>query len=172
MRKGAQGVGPSVYIEDPEGNVIELKGPSIKHPTKLEKEAQAPRREEEIKNTDVKVNIGELSGDDITNTKTIDEQTKDSRRIDTAGNIPSTPCTRICWHNAGCYDGQVCIGCFREAYKIGTWSSMTDTEKSFALLDSADQTPLEENNISNFEGSIARDKLLRQAQYWQDRSSK
>ena len=26
-RYGAQGKGPSIYIEDPEGNVVELKGP-------------------------------------------------------------------------------------------------------------------------------------------------
>ena len=26
-RSGAQGVGPSIYISDPDGNVIELKGP-------------------------------------------------------------------------------------------------------------------------------------------------
>lgn len=26
-RYGAEGVGPSIYIEDPEGNVVELKGP-------------------------------------------------------------------------------------------------------------------------------------------------
>ncbi|WP_412539490.1 VOC family protein [Longispora sp. K20-0274] len=26
-RRGAQGVGPSVYIRDPEGNTVELKGP-------------------------------------------------------------------------------------------------------------------------------------------------
>ena len=25
---GAQGIGPAIYIKDPEGNVIELKGPS------------------------------------------------------------------------------------------------------------------------------------------------
>jgi glyoxylase I family protein len=28
LRNGAEGVGPSIYITDPEGNVIELKGPS------------------------------------------------------------------------------------------------------------------------------------------------
>jgi hypothetical protein len=28
-RYGAEGEGPSVYIEDPEGNVIELKGPPV-----------------------------------------------------------------------------------------------------------------------------------------------
>lgn len=27
MRYGAEGMGPSIYIQDPEGNVIELKGP-------------------------------------------------------------------------------------------------------------------------------------------------
>jgi glyoxylase I family protein len=29
MRYGAQGEGPSIYVTDPEGNVVELKGPSI-----------------------------------------------------------------------------------------------------------------------------------------------
>ncbi|HSN72365.1 MAG TPA: VOC family protein [Steroidobacteraceae bacterium] len=28
-RSGAEGVGPSIYIEDPDGNTIELKGPPI-----------------------------------------------------------------------------------------------------------------------------------------------
>jgi glyoxylase I family protein len=29
MRYGADGVGPSIYAPDPEGNVIELKGPAV-----------------------------------------------------------------------------------------------------------------------------------------------
>jgi catechol 2,3-dioxygenase-like lactoylglutathione lyase family enzyme len=29
-RYGAKGLGPSIYIEDPEGNVVELKGPATK----------------------------------------------------------------------------------------------------------------------------------------------
>ncbi len=29
MRYGAEGVGPSIYVTDPEGNVCELKGPPI-----------------------------------------------------------------------------------------------------------------------------------------------
>ena len=28
MRNGAEGEGPSIYIQDPEGNVVELKGPA------------------------------------------------------------------------------------------------------------------------------------------------
>jgi catechol 2,3-dioxygenase-like lactoylglutathione lyase family enzyme len=30
MRYGADGVGPSIYVPDPEGNVIELKGPAVR----------------------------------------------------------------------------------------------------------------------------------------------
>jgi glyoxylase I family protein len=29
MRYGAEGEGPSVYVFDPEGNVVELKGPPL-----------------------------------------------------------------------------------------------------------------------------------------------
>jgi len=31
-RFGAEGEGPSIYVTDPDGNVVELKGPP--HPTK------------------------------------------------------------------------------------------------------------------------------------------
>lgn len=29
MRYGAEGVGPSIYVKDPDGNVVEFKGPPI-----------------------------------------------------------------------------------------------------------------------------------------------
>ena len=29
QRNGAEGLGPSIYIEDPQGNVVELKGPPL-----------------------------------------------------------------------------------------------------------------------------------------------
>ena len=29
LRYGAEGVGPSIYLTDPEGNVVELKGPPV-----------------------------------------------------------------------------------------------------------------------------------------------
>ncbi|HKB54573.1 MAG TPA: VOC family protein [Ramlibacter sp.] len=29
LRNGAEGRGPSIYVEDPEGNVVELKGPPV-----------------------------------------------------------------------------------------------------------------------------------------------
>jgi catechol 2,3-dioxygenase-like lactoylglutathione lyase family enzyme len=32
QRYGAEGTGPSIYIEDPDGNVVELKGPATEGP--------------------------------------------------------------------------------------------------------------------------------------------
>jgi len=29
LRNGAEGKGPSIYLQDPEGNGVELKGPAI-----------------------------------------------------------------------------------------------------------------------------------------------
>jgi predicted Fe-S protein YdhL (DUF1289 family) len=76
-------------------------------------------------------------------------------------NIPSTPCTRICRYNAEFFDGQVCIGCFRETYEISQWSSnMSNMERSYVLLDAADRVD------SAFEGSISKEELMRQASAW------
>ena len=33
MRYGAEGTGPSVYVIDPDGNTVELKGPAVSSPT-------------------------------------------------------------------------------------------------------------------------------------------
>ena len=33
MRYGAEGEGPSIYIRDPDGNVVELKGPALSAPS-------------------------------------------------------------------------------------------------------------------------------------------
>jgi len=32
MRYGAEGTGPSVYVKDPDGNTVELKGPAVSPP--------------------------------------------------------------------------------------------------------------------------------------------
>ena len=32
MRYGAEGDGPSIYLFDPEGNMVELKGPPVSPP--------------------------------------------------------------------------------------------------------------------------------------------
>jgi catechol 2,3-dioxygenase-like lactoylglutathione lyase family enzyme len=39
QRFGAEGEGPSIYLDDPDGNMVELKGPALRWP----EEARAPR---------------------------------------------------------------------------------------------------------------------------------
>jgi predicted Fe-S protein YdhL (DUF1289 family) len=162
-RKGAEGVGLSLYLEDPEGNVVELKGPSGSHQ----------------RQPDVKLEDSKDSPSINTSTPTVSRpapqktdpaialQPKD-KTIETT--TPSdcltvTPCTRICRYNADFYGGQVCIGCFREGFEIGAWSSMSDMERSLALLDAADRSSEE-----MFEGSVTKEELLRQARAWEERS--
>lgn len=71
--------------------------------------------------------------------------------------VPSTPCVRICRYNKNFYDGQVCIGCFRDAFDIGEWVSFDNTERLYALEDALDRWDGE-----SFEGSISRQALEEQ----------
>ena len=77
---------------------------------------------------------------------------------------PLTPCTRICRYNTNVFDGQVCIGCYREPYEIGTWASMSAEEKYLTLLDALDRQA-----AVPMDGAITRDELARQAAYWKGR---
>ena len=52
---------------------------------------------------------------------------------------PPTPCTRICRYNINCYDGNVCIGCFRDTHDISHWSCFSSKEKQYSLEDAADR---------------------------------
>lgn len=82
-----------------------------------------------------------------------------------SNNFKATPCTRICRYNKDFFDGQVCIGCFRDAAEISTWSQLTNVEKGFALEDAADRCGSRGNT---FEGAIDADELRQQAQSWFD----
>mmetsp|Transcript_3988 Transcript_3988/g.6678 ORF Transcript_3988/g.6678 Transcript_3988/m.6678 type:complete len:114 (+) Transcript_3988:57-398(+) len=79
--------------------------------------------------------------------------------------IPSTPCTRICRYNADFYDGQVCIGCYRDTFEISQWSSMSNVERSYALLDAADRIG-DDGSLSSYEGAVSKEELLKQAKCW------
>ena len=96
--------------------------------------------------------------------------------------VPSTPCVRICRYNANFYDGQICIGCYRDAFEISSWPSMKGMERSWALLDAADRVPEgcdviegdgsgDETDVDtsscDFSAAISKDELLRQAKYWE-----
>ena len=47
----------------------------------------------------------------------------------------SSPCNRICRYKRDFYDGQVCIGCYREVFEIKFWASFNEIEKKDALRD-------------------------------------
>ena len=149
-RKGADGMGPALYVQDPEGNVIELKGPP-NHQTLLENSAEDSTI---TQNDDHDAQVNH----DVTQVDSIKDATPNDMET-----VPVTPCIRLCRYNADFFDGQVCIGCFREGYEIGTWNSMTPMKRSFALLDAADRYS------GTFEGSVSKEELLRQAQAWNDK---
>jgi glyoxylase I family protein len=167
-RKGAEGVGLSLYLEDPEGNVVELKGPSEPARPQLD-----VKLEDDSKDYSpyIDTSTPTASGSAPQKTDHPASELPPKDEIDeTTTTIPSdsfivTPCTRICRYNADFYGGQVCIGCFREGLEIGTWSSMSDMERSYALLDAADRSSEE-----MFDGSISKEELLRQARAWEERS--
>jgi predicted Fe-S protein YdhL (DUF1289 family) len=74
-----------------------------------------------------------------------------------------TPCNRICRYNANVYDGQICIGCFREAFEIQCWNSASPEDKYWMCLDAADRV------VDGLDGSRTREELLSQAAAWQQR---
>jgi predicted Fe-S protein YdhL (DUF1289 family) len=79
--------------------------------------------------------------------------------------VPASPCNRICRYNAAFYDGLVCIGCFREAYEIKMWNSMTNAQKSMTLLDAIDRCSDDSMGYS-FDGAVTLNELNHQYIYW------
>ena len=102
-RLGADGVGRSIYIRDPEGNVIELKGP----PYKFDAHENGRLGEQQIlpdyasKNDVCKINTEKISAL---------VQPKSDVPDESVTQVSNTPCTRICRYNSSFYDRQVCIG--------------------------------------------------------------
>lgn len=84
---------------------------------------------------------------------------------DNLRSVPASPCNRICRYNSAFYDGMVCIGCFREAYEIQTWNSMTNMQKSMTLLDAIDRCS-DESMGYTFDGAVTLDELNHQCLYW------
>jgi predicted Fe-S protein YdhL (DUF1289 family) len=77
--------------------------------------------------------------------------------------LKPTPCTRICRYNSNFYNGQVCIGCFRDTTEISCWSQFSNLEKGLALEDASER--LLSASIP-FEGGISVQELKSQAQLW------
>lgn len=93
------------------------------------------------------------------------QQTEDEQSMP-----PPTPCTWICRYNGNCYDGKVCIGCFRDTHDIAQWSSMSPSEKMFSLEDAADRcrdlSSDGKDTDTCFEGGISEIALRYQATLW------
>ena len=84
---------------------------------------------------------------------------------------PPSPCTRICRYNSKFYNGQVCIGCFRDEYDIRNWDTYDNLSRKTSLEDAGDRCG--ESDGLSFEGSISCSELYRQAASWsalEDRS--
>jgi predicted Fe-S protein YdhL (DUF1289 family) len=77
----------------------------------------------------------------------------------------STPCVRLCRYNSNFFNGQVCIGCFRETYEISQWSSLDNREKACALQDAFDRWQCS-SSFATLDGSITGDELMQQADAW------
>jgi len=176
-RLGADGIGPSIYVADPEGNVIELKG------RPYERNSQSDLKQNDMKqNSNANaMKIDETRNKDDTNAKYNQMNTDETRtKVDIIQNmedvdsdkenIPATPCNRICRYNSNFYNGQVCIGCFRELYEIECWQSQTPVQKAMTLLDCIDRC--NDNSISFFDGSISVEELTRQYDHWKSLAKK
>jgi predicted Fe-S protein YdhL (DUF1289 family)/catechol 2,3-dioxygenase-like lactoylglutathione lyase family enzyme len=174
-RLGADGVGRSIYISDPEGNVVELKGPPVKSSTQqsgAKEDEEALMQLETTVSTKSDEDPPSIGASDNNDTPENENQNDSSTSLAAAAaanesEVSATPCVRICRYNSSFQDGQVCIGCFREAYEIQTWQSMTATEKAMTLLDAIDRCNASDRT---FEGSITRDELMRQYSYWEKMS--
>jgi len=174
QRKGAEGTGPSIYVADPEGNVIELKGPSGPSPNSQSSSSSpigvdspsSPIHDSATGGMDQTTESRQdgTPGDETENTGSNNGQ----RQQASDDSISITPCNRICRYNANFLDGQVCIGCFRETYEISSWSGMSDEDRYYAVLDAKDRAVAGAD--MDLEGSVSLQDLERQAQFWKQRS--
>lgn len=165
-RLGADGVGPSVYIRDPEGNVIELKGKPTSVTTSGDNDnnSATTKHKDNIKTSK---SIPESAVADNKESNGGGRSSSDaSTNSEQATLVPITPCNRICRYNKSFYNGQVCIGCFREEYEIKMWQSMTTSEKSLTLLDQIDRCRDEEKINGSFDGAVTVAELTKQYNYW------
>ena len=173
-RVGADGVGPSLYLRDPEGNVIELKGSPIRddNAKNIQFEKSSPMPNVSVQNSWDKYDTTAVGDSQSKNSHENSPSPKASAKNSNASGVPVSPCIWICRYNSAFYEGQVCIGCFREAYEIGTWQSMTPLQKSMTLLDSIDRCSGDTKGDCGmgeiFDGTITMEELKQQFMRWSD----
>mmetsp|Transcript_16466 Transcript_16466/g.47320 ORF Transcript_16466/g.47320 Transcript_16466/m.47320 type:complete len:411 (-) Transcript_16466:24-1256(-) len=175
-------------VVDPEGNLVELTADAVESdvPATLSKtealaegtvEAKSFRDGKDVAND--RREVEPLVGGDVDTSlrASADSTAAAEYRNAVDGAMPRpTPCVRICRYNSAFYNGQVCIGCFRDGHEIGAWSSMSPREKAWALMDAADRCPssssgeregTNEKAEFRFDGAVSREELMRQAEGWE-----
>ena len=167
-----------IYVYDPEGNVIELKGSPYQDYNAQNAKSnvnQSDDKASQMKNPNDKDTLEKGKGnDDCSNEISSEDSNTQHNSLEqkstienvVSNTIPLTPCNRICRYNTSFYDGKVCIGCFREAYEIEMWQAQTSIQKAMTLLDAIDRCS--ENGImeEKFEGAITVEELTRQYDHW------
>ena len=162
-RLGADGIGRSIYIRDPEANVVELKGPPQR--TSRQQSNDNDHTQDKQRTQERQYSQHQQQHDNIESSRDEAENkaSGNTSKTEAISEVPITPCIRICRYNSNFYNGQVCIGCYREAYEIQGWQSMTNTEKSMTLLDSIDRC---DESEGTFEGATSKQELIKQYEYW------
>ena len=95
--------------------------------------------------------------------KESEQMARNTDQRENASRIPSSPCTNICRYKSKFYDGQVCIGCFRDEYDIKNWDKFDNASRTYSLEDALVRC---EESAGAFEGSISCSELYRQAAAW------
>uniref|UniRef100_A0A7S3YLX8 VOC domain-containing protein n=1 Tax=Heterosigma akashiwo TaxID=2829 RepID=A0A7S3YLX8_HETAK len=183
-RKGAEGVGPSLYIKDPEGNIIELKGPpltgrsTVTENSEITSKVKAVTTPGEFPTTDSTTHTNNANDDGASpNTSFLGHDDEGSQSMPQNGldniqqqvSLPFTPCVRICRYKDFFFNGRVCIGCFREQFEISGWDSFTDSERGDALLDAAERLAEYTEKEYGGGGAVKKEILLHQSKLWKGR---
>ena len=74
----------------------------------------------------------------------------------------SGPCKGICQYSQRFFDGNVCVGCFRDTYEIQNWPNMNAYEKSIALEDAAERKTYngKEDQVSSGSFFLSNEKRI------------
>ena len=83
-------------------------------------------------------------------------------------------CKGICQYSQSFWDGNVCIGCFRDTYEIQNWPFMTADEKSIALEDATERQNYDGNEDevpSSSASFLSSDEIILTMDQYQESST-
>eukprot|EP00282_Hemiselmis_andersenii_P004239 CAMPEP_0114149948 /NCGR_PEP_ID=MMETSP0043_2-20121206/22439_1 /TAXON_ID=464988 /ORGANISM="Hemiselmis andersenii, Strain CCMP644" /LENGTH=93 /DNA_ID=CAMNT_0001244641 /DNA_START=119 /DNA_END=400 /DNA_ORIENTATION=+ len=63
-------------------------------------------------------------------------------------------CVRVCRYKKYFFEGQVCIGCFRDSFEIKNWSKLSEEDKRMATKDAQDRRGEWERRAEDDKGKV------------------